>query len=70
MTSSYGTAGFSKDHLAAFIDHKIERVFIAYDRDDAGDLAANKLAQQLSSEGIKCYRVNFPMKMECQLQPF
>ena len=70
VTSSYGTAGFTKDHLAAFIEHKIERVFIAYDRDEAGDLAAQKLAKELSSEGIQCYRVNFPKGMDANKYAF
>ena len=64
VTASYGTAGFTSDHLAAFVDHRIGKVYIAYDRDEAGNNAAQKLAAQLSGEGIQCYRVNFPHCMD------
>lgn len=36
VTASYGTGGFTADHLEAFIRHGILRVLIAYDADDAG----------------------------------
>ena len=64
VTASYGMAGFTPDHLAAFIDHRIEKVYIAYDRDEAGNKAADKLAAQLIIEGIQCYRINFPHGMD------
>ena len=32
VTASYGVEGFTTDHLAAFKQHHIERVLIAYDR--------------------------------------
>ena len=37
-----------------------ERVLIAYDRDEAGERAAEKLAEQLIGEGLECYRILFP----------
>lgn len=64
VTASYGTGGFTSDHLAAFIDHRIETVFIAYDRDKSGDSAADKLAAKLTGEGIRCRRVQFPPGMD------
>lgn len=60
VTWSYGVEGFSRDHLAAFKAYGTERVLIAYDRDEAGDRAAQKLADRLIAEGITCYRVEFP----------
>ena len=39
-------------------------MLIAYDRDEAGDRAAEKLAAQLMSEGLDCYRVLFPKGMD------
>ena len=60
VTASYGVNGFTADHRAAFERHGIERVYIAYDRDDAGDKAAAKLAEQLMEMGIECFRVQFP----------
>jgi DNA primase catalytic core len=64
VTASYGVEGFTSDHLAAFHSHGIERVLIAYDRDDAGDRAAEKLATKLMAEGLDCYRILFPKGMD------
>jgi DNA primase catalytic core len=64
VTASYGTDGFTADHSAAFKRYGIERVLIAYDRDEAGDRAADKLAQQLIAEGLDCYRIPFPRGMD------
>ena len=64
VTSSYGTEGFTDDHLAAFKQHHIKRVLIAYDRDQAGETAATKLAERLMSEGIECFRIQFPKGMD------
>ena len=64
VTASYGTNGFTADHKAAFERHGTERVYIAYDRDEAGDSAAAKLAAELMEMGIDCYRVEFPKGMD------
>jgi DNA primase catalytic core len=60
VTASYGVNGFTADHRAAFERHGIKRVYIAYDRDEAGDKAAAKLAGELMQSGIECFRVLFP----------
>ncbi|MGS2724770.1 CHC2 zinc finger domain-containing protein [Porticoccus sp. GXU_MW_L64] len=60
VTASYGTQGFTDDHLVLFKQCGIERVLIAYDRDEAGNAAAEKLAERLQKEGFACYRLNFP----------
>jgi DNA primase len=64
VTASYGIEGFTKDHLAAFKQHNIQRVLIAYDRDDAGENAAQALAKKLIAEGMDCYRIHFPKNMD------
>lgn len=64
VTSSYGIEGFTADILAAFKANHIERVLIAYDRDDAGERAAEKLAPQLIGEGFEVLRVVFPKGMD------
>lgn len=64
VTSAYGIEGFGVDILAAFKVNGIERVLIAYDRDEAGDRAAEKLAIQLAAEGFEVLRVLFPMGMD------
>jgi hypothetical protein len=64
VTASYGVNGFTADHRAAFEKHGTERVYIAYDRDEAGDKAAEKLAEELMGMGIECFRVLFPKGMD------
>jgi DNA primase catalytic core len=64
VTASYGVNGFTADHRAAFERHGTERVYIAYDRDEAGDKAAAKLAEELMQSGIECFRVEFPKGMD------
>ncbi|RLA40789.1 MAG: DNA primase, partial [Gammaproteobacteria bacterium] len=64
VTSSYGTNGFTDELLEAFRANAIDRVLIAYDRDDAGDAAAKKLANRLAADGIGCFRVLFPKDMD------
>jgi DNA primase catalytic core len=74
VTASYGTSGFTASHLAAFKRHEIQRVLIAYDRDEAGNKATELLAKKLMVEGIDCYRINLPKGMDVneyaqQVQP-
>ena len=64
VTASYGTNGFTADHRAAFERHGTRRVYIAYDRDEAGDSAAAKLAAELMQMGIDCYRIEWPKGMD------
>jgi len=64
VTASYGIEGFTTDHLAAFKRLRIKRVLIAYDRDEPGERAAGKLAEQLIAEGLECYRIQFPKGMD------
>jgi DNA primase catalytic core len=64
VTASYGVEGFTADHLACFKQSGVERVLIAYDRDEAGEHAAEKLIEQLMAEGLECYRLQFPKGMD------
>ena len=64
VTASYGVGGFTADHLEAFRKYGVEKVFIAYDRDRAGDTAADELSQKLIGEGFECFRVLFPRNMD------
>ena len=64
VTSAYGVEGVTDDHLAAFKRHGTKRVLIAYDRDEAGERGAAKVAERLMVEGIECYRVQFPKGMD------
>ncbi|MCP4897527.1 MAG: toprim domain-containing protein [bacterium] len=64
VTSSFGTNGFTTEMLEAMKACGTERVLIAYDRDDAGNVAAAKLAGKLGEEDISCFRVLFPRNMD------
>jgi len=64
VTAAYGIEGFTDDHLAAFQRYGTQRVLIAFDRDDAGEKAAAKLADKLMAAGIECYRIQFPKGMD------
>ena len=64
VTASYGVNGFTDDHRAAFRKHGTQRIYIAYDRDDAGERAAQPLAEELMAMGMECFRVQFPKNMD------
>jgi DNA primase len=64
VTAAYGVEGLTDDHLAAFKRCGVRRVLIAFDRDDAGERGAGKVAERLMSEGLECYRVQFPKGMD------
>jgi DNA primase len=64
VTSAYGIEGFTQEHLDTLTSNNIERIYIAYDRDAAGDKAAVQLATRLVAAGIDVYRVQFPREMD------
>jgi DNA primase catalytic core len=64
VTASYGANGFTPEMLEALKAYGVERVLIAYDRDEAGERGAVELAQNLGAEGISCFRVLFPKGMD------
>ena len=74
VTAAYGIEGFTEEHVGAFKRHGTQRVLIAYDRDDAGERGAAKVAERLIAEGIECLRVQFPKGMDaneyaCKVTP-
>lgn len=60
VTASFGVNGFTPDLEAACNNYAIEKVYLAYDNDPAGNNAALTLAAKLSKAGIDVYRINFP----------
>lgn len=64
VTAAYGVEGLTDDHLAIFKRCGVQRVLIAYDRDEAGDRGAAKAAQRLMEAGLACYRIQFPKGMD------
>jgi hypothetical protein len=74
VTAAYGVNGFTGEMLKTFIDRGVRKVYIAFDRDEAGDTAAERTAATLISEGIECLRVQFPKGMDaneyaCAMKP-
>jgi DNA primase catalytic core len=64
VTTAYGVEGFTPEVLQAMKDHGTGRVLIAYDRDEAGDRAAGKLAPLLQDAGMDVWRIEFPKGMD------
>jgi DNA primase len=60
VTAAYGVEGFTDDHREALARWEVERVLIAYDRDEAGERAAEKLAPELAAMGKEVFRIWFP----------
>jgi DNA primase catalytic core len=64
VTCAYGVEGFTPMHLEVLKGAGAKDIFIAFDRDDAGDKAASALGQRLMAEGFSCWRVLFPRCMD------
>ena len=67
VTAAYGVEGVTDDLLALLatpVQGRARRVLIAFDRDDAGERGASKLAETLMARGVDCYRVLFPRGMD------
>jgi DNA primase catalytic core len=60
----YGTEGFTDELWQALLAAKVETVWLAYDRDKAGDKAAARDAAKFAAHGIGCRRVLFPPGMD------
>lgn len=64
VTCIYGTEGFTDELLEAFRSHQTQRIYLAYDRDEAGERAVKRDAEKLRAFGVECFRVNFPFGMD------
>lgn len=64
VTSAYGVEGVTDELIETIQAAGIKRVLIAFDRDEAGERGAAKLAERLLACGIDCYRVVFPKGMD------
>lgn len=56
----WGVNGLSEDHLALIARHKTKEVYVCFDRDDAGEKAAERISGQLKEKGIAAYAVRLP----------
>ena len=64
VTAAYGVEGFTDEHWRTLARAGTKAVRIAYDRDEAGDRAAEALGAQLNAKGVETYRVTFPKGMD------
>ena len=64
VTCAYGIEGFTEEILGAFSFYEIERCYVAFDRDEAGDRGARRVAEKLMAAGVECFRVLFPKGMD------
>jgi hypothetical protein len=64
VTCIYGTNGFTDELWQALLAAKAQRVYLAYDRDESGEMAARRDAPRFLAKGIECLRVKFPAGMD------
>jgi DNA primase len=64
VTSCYGIEGFTDEMPELFKRHNIDRILIAFDRDEAGERGTAKVAEKLMAIGIECFRIRFPSGMD------
>lgn len=64
VTSAYGVEGFTDEIAQALAAAKVRRVKIAFDRDEAGDRGAERVARKLEALGMETFRVVFPRGMD------
>jgi DNA primase catalytic core len=64
VTTSYGINGFTEELRAAFKKYGTKKIYLAYDRDEAGERAAREHSEELMAMGIECCRVQFPKNMD------
>ncbi len=74
VTTGYSAKTLPEELLEGLAAAKVARVFIAFDRDEAGDKGADEVAAQLMARGIECRRVLFPHGLDAneyarQVQP-
>ena len=60
VTTSYSAKALPDEMLSSITKAKVQRVLIAFDRDEAGDKGAADVAAQLMAHGVECRRVLFP----------
>lgn len=64
VTAAYGAGGLIDDHLSALRRYGVERVLIAFDRDEAGERGASAAAERLMDAGLACFRIVFPRGLD------
>jgi hypothetical protein len=63
-TCTFGTANFTDEIFEAIRAARIESVRLAFDADEAGEIATTQAAARLEAIGIECHAVKFPWGMD------
>ena len=63
-TCTNGSGGFTDELFEAIRSANIHSVRLAFDANDAGEIAAAQAAARLQAIGIECHRVRFPWGMD------
>ena len=64
VTASLGLDGLTDEHLEALKAFTIRRVLVAYRHTEAGDRAAEKVAERLVAAGHEVFRLRFPLGLD------
>ncbi|WP_036074629.1 CHC2 zinc finger domain-containing protein [Leptospira noguchii] len=64
VTCSYGIEGFTEVIQERILEKQIQKIYIAYDADAAGDKGATSVYQKLKDKGILIHRVLLPLGMD------
>ena len=60
VTAAAGPDGRLDELATTLLERNVDRVLVAFDNDQAGDIGASALAEHLGTLGITCLRVEFP----------
>jgi len=60
VTSTYGTEGFTDELMKAMVKARVASVRLAFDADEAGERAVEKIGAKLMGVGIECHRIRLP----------
>jgi DNA primase catalytic core len=64
VTCTYGANGYIKEIPEILKESGIDRVFLAYDNDEAGNKAVDTLSFSLAGYGIEAYKISFPKRLD------
>ena len=63
-TCTFGTKNFTNELFEAIRAAKIESVRLAFDADEAGEIATAEAAKRLQAIGIECHQIKLPWGMD------
>ncbi len=60
IIAAYGAQGFTEEMKERLVSAGTERLYVAFDADNAGNRGAEKIVEKLKGSEIQIYRVTFP----------